>query len=119
MTNRGIFGYGHYVIVGYENSKLPESTKQYLANNGKAGWHIFVMYAHLQDMLVQKGATVTPNQQIATMGNSGNSQATHLHLEIRAAQTMAITGWAGIVNGLMSPSGLPVSALPLRSGRRD
>jgi murein DD-endopeptidase MepM/ murein hydrolase activator NlpD len=97
------FGYGHYVIVGYESSKLPESTKQYLANNNKAGWHIFVMYAHLQQMLVQKGAQVAPNQQIALMGNSGNSEASHLHLEIRAAQTMAIPSWAQIKGGLMSP----------------
>jgi murein DD-endopeptidase MepM/ murein hydrolase activator NlpD len=97
------FGYGHYVIVGYEHSKLPESTKQYLANNGKAGWNIFVMYAHLQSMLVQRGAQVGPNQQIGLMGNSGNSEASHLHLEIRAAQTMNIQGWASINGGLMSP----------------
>lgn len=97
------FGYGHYIIVGYEHAKLPESTKQYLAANGKAGWNIFVMYAHLQDMLVQKGAVLTGSQQIATLGNSGNSSGAHLHLEIRAAQTMAIQGWASINGGLMSP----------------
>jgi uncharacterized protein YgiM (DUF1202 family) len=97
------FGYGHYVIVGYEHSKLPESTKQYLAVNNKAGWNIFVMYAHLHQMLVKKGDTVTPNQQIALMGNSGNSEAAHLHLEIRAAQTMNIQSWAQITGGLMSP----------------
>jgi murein DD-endopeptidase MepM/ murein hydrolase activator NlpD len=97
------FGYGHYIIVGYEHAKLPESTKQYLASNGKAGWNIFVMYAHLQDMLVQKGAVLTGSQQIATLGNSGNSSGAHLHLEIRAAQTMAIQGWASINGGLMSP----------------
>lgn len=97
------FGYGHFIIVGYENSKLPESTKQYLASNNMAGWNIFVMHAHLQELIAKKGATVAPNEKIAILGNSGNSEGPHLHLEIRASQTMNPGGWANIKSGLMSP----------------
>lgn len=97
------FGYGHYIIVGYENSKLPESSKKYLADNGKAGWHIFVMHAHLNDMLVKQGDVLVPNQQFATLGNSGNSEGPHLHLEVRASQTMTPGRWAELKGGLMSP----------------
>lgn len=97
------FGYGHYIIVGYEHSKLPQSTQQYLADNGRAGQHIFVMYAHLQDMFVQAGQELLPNQQIGTLGNSGNSSGAHLHLEVRVSPTMQPQRWAAIKSGLMSP----------------
>jgi len=41
------------------------------------------MYAHLQSILVSKGATVKAGQNIATVGESGNATGPHLHLEIR------------------------------------
>lgn len=97
------YGYGHYLIVGYENSKLPASTQQWLSDNGMAGQHIFVMYAHLQDMLVEAGATLAPSQQIGTCGNSGNSTGAHLHLELRVSETMQPGRWAAIKKGLRSP----------------
>lgn len=98
------FGYGHYVIVGYENSKLPQSTKDYLVAEGRAGQHIFVMYAHCQDLLVDEGQTLLPNQQIATLGNSGNSSGPHLHLEVRISDTMKPQAWYAIKGGLRSPA---------------
>ena len=64
------FGYGHYIIVRYLSELLPESTRAELTNRGFGGAHLFVMTAHLQDMLVQVGQDLQPNQQIATMGNS-------------------------------------------------
>lgn len=105
LRNQGWnFGYGHYVIVKYENSLLPASTRQTLHDKGFPGGHIFVMYAHLQDMLVEQGQQLQPNQQIGSLGNSGNSSGPHLHLEVRASATAAPISWASIVSGLMNPS---------------
>ena len=97
------FGYGHYIIVRYTNDLLPESTRAELAERGFDGAHIFVMHAHLQDMLVKAGDDLQPNQQIATMGNSGNSEGPHLHLEIRAHASADETRWAVMKQGLMTP----------------
>ncbi|MGJ3239144.1 MAG: peptidoglycan DD-metalloendopeptidase family protein [Anaerolineae bacterium] len=97
------FGYGHYLIVAYEHSTLPASTRAYLASQGRDGQHIFVMYAHCQDMLVESKQTLTPNQQIATLGNSGNSNGAHLHLEVRISASMNPQGWYSIKDGLRSP----------------
>jgi uncharacterized protein YraI len=97
------YGYGHYVIVRYHNDILPESTKAELAKRGFAGGHCFVMYAHLQDILIQPGQDLQPNQQIATLGNSGNSEGPHLHLELRADKNADNKIWASMKNGLMTP----------------
>lgn len=97
------YGYGHYLIIGYEHSKLPASTQAYLAQIGRAGQHIFAMYAHCHNLLVEAGTTVAPYQQIATLGNSGNSSGAHLHLEVRISPTMKPSRWAAIVSGLSSP----------------
>jgi murein DD-endopeptidase MepM/ murein hydrolase activator NlpD len=97
------YGYGHYIIVRYHNDILPESTKAELAKRGFAGGHCFVMYAHLQDVLVQVGQDLQPNQQIATLGNSGNSEGPHLHLELRADKNAENRNWASMKAGLMTP----------------
>jgi hypothetical protein len=97
------FGYGHYVIVRYHNEILPESTKAELAKRGFEGGHCFVLYAHLQDILVQPDQDLQPNQQIATLGNSGNSEGPHLHLELRAHKDINQRNWAAMKPGLMTP----------------
>jgi len=97
------FGYGHYVIVRYTHDQLPESTQRRLAALQRAGQHLFVMYAHLHQMMVQAGQELLPNQQIGTMGNSGNSTGTHLHLEVRASDDAKFIHWARIKPGLVSP----------------
>lgn len=97
------FGYGHYVVVRYTHDLLPASTQQALSEKGMAGAHIFVMYAHLHQMLVETGQTLQPNQQIGTMGNSGNSTGTHLHLEVRAHADADETAWWKMKAGLMTP----------------
>lgn len=97
------YGYGHYIIIGYENSILPASTQQYLQSIGRGGQHIFVMYAHCQELLAEAGQTVGANQQIASLGNSGNSNGAHLHLEVRISNTMTPSRWAALKDGLSSP----------------
>lgn len=97
------FGYGHFVIVRYTNDLLPESTRNQLAQIGREGEHLFVMHAHLHNIMVTNGQVLRPNQQIGTMGNSGNSTGAHLHLEVRASESATFSNWAAIRSGLLSP----------------
>jgi len=96
------FGYGTYVIVRYDNRLLPASTRERLAQRGLGGAHLFALYGHLQTASVTTGQTVTSAQQVGTCGNTGNSQAPHLHLEIRAGTAMTPQWWQ-IRNGLLDP----------------
>lgn len=97
------FGYGTFVIVGYSNDKLPNSTRSLLAQRGYPGGALFVMYAHLKNRAVAEGQALTANQPVGGCGNTGNSEATHLHLEVRASQTFQFTSWANIRPGVMDP----------------
>lgn len=97
------FGYGHYVIVRYLNDQLPASTRDYLAGRGLAGAHIFTMYAHLSKRTVGEGQTLAGSAMIGACGNSGNSEAPHLHLEIRASANAGETQWANMKPNLLDP----------------
>ncbi|MBZ0290554.1 MAG: peptidoglycan DD-metalloendopeptidase family protein, partial [Anaerolineae bacterium] len=94
-------GYGNYVIVGYTNDKLPKSTRDLLASKGFPGGAIFVMYAHLATRMVEAGAVLSGGQQIGTCGNTGNSEAPHVHLEIRASKSPTFSEWFNIRSGVM------------------
>jgi Peptidase family M23 len=96
------FGYGHYVIVRYMNEILPESSKQLLAQKGLAGGHLFAMYAHLDSRTVNAGVTLGPNALVGTCGDTGNSEATHLHLEVRAS-TNPNEAWPNMKKNLLDP----------------
>ena len=98
------FGYGNFVNVTYHHDKLPKSTQDRLAAQGKKGWHISVNYAHLHSISVQPNQEFGPNAEIGRMGNSGNSTGAHLHLEVRAHQDGNLTNWAQMKSGLMSPA---------------
>lgn len=95
-------GYGHFIIMRYDHDILPATTQAELTKRGFSGAHLFVMYAHLQDMLVEAGDTFSTKKQIGTLGNSGNSQGAHLHLEVRAS-TDKNAEWRRIIGGLMTP----------------
>jgi murein DD-endopeptidase MepM/ murein hydrolase activator NlpD len=97
------WGYGHFVTVRYTHDQLPASTQQVLAERGFGGGSIFVVYAHLQKRAVQAGDTLTPGQLIGSCGNSGNSEAPHLHLEVRASRTADWTSWSKIADGIVDP----------------
>ena len=44
---------------------------------------LYTVYMHCSSLLVKKGDTVTKGQQIARMGNTGNSFGVHLHFGVR------------------------------------
>lgn len=96
------FGYGHYVIVRYTNDQLPESSRQALAQRGLAGAHLFAMYAHLDSRAVNAGVTLAPNALVGACGDTGNSEATHLHLEVRAS-TNPNEAWSNMKKNLLDP----------------
>lgn len=96
------YGYGTYVIVWYTNAQLPASTRSLLAARGFGdSAAVGVMYAHLSQKIVNDGQVLAPNQQIGMCGNTGNSEATHLHLESRASKSPQFIGWANIRSGVM------------------
>ncbi len=57
-------GYGNYITIKHDN-------------------HVYSRYAHLNDVYIKKGQTISAGQVIGTMGNSGRVGVTHLHFEIR------------------------------------
>ncbi|MBK8024325.1 MAG: M23 family metallopeptidase [Chloroflexi bacterium] len=97
------FGYGNALIIRYLNSQLPESTRQRLAARGLSGAHLYAIYAHLSAIQVSEGLDLPPNTVIGTCGNTGNSTASHLHLEIRASFNASDPNWTGMRPNLMDP----------------
>lgn len=87
------FGYGNFVVVVYTNDKLPAFTKAIIEPKGFS--HIFVLYGHLSAFSVKEGQEVGPGAQIAQLGNTGNSEAPHLHLEVRGAKE-ASARWSSL-----------------------
>jgi LysM repeat protein len=59
-------GYGNMIVITHENN-------------------IQTLYAHLKDVYITPGSTVTQGQVIGTVGNTGRSTGPHLHIEVRGA----------------------------------
>lgn len=97
------FGYGHYVIMCYENHLLPESTRGRLGEKNMGGAHLYVMYAHLSQSFVRDGQMLGANQPLGALGNSGNSSGPHLHLEVRAGMNPQESNWSRLHAGLQHP----------------
>lgn len=61
------WGYGNHVVIRHDNGYIS-------------------LYAHLSAILVKAGDKVTQGTQIGTVGTSGWSTGSHLHLEIRGPE---------------------------------
>lgn len=66
---------GKVTLAGWDGS----NGYSVVISNGDAQ----VMYAHLSEILVEKGDTVTAGQLVAKSGNTGMSTGPHLHFELR------------------------------------
>jgi hypothetical protein len=99
------YGYGNYVIVRYDNNLLPASTQQRLIQKGLGSAHVFVMYAHLANFTARNGQQLGAYEQFGQCGNTGNSEATHLHLEVRAGSNPGAQ-WSQLRPGLLEPGNL-------------
>ena len=97
------YGYGNFVVVGYEWDILPDSTQEWMLSNGYGGGAAFVLYGHLHERKVAAGQKISEEQIIGTCGNTGNSEASHLHLEMRLSKSPQYPGWASLSSGLTNP----------------
>ena len=97
--------YKRYNLAGHEGVDLysPHGAPVYAAANGRVynihtnpnthnyGLHIRIrhsdgyrtIYAHLSEIQVKVGDTITAGQQIGLIGNTGNSFGAHLHLTLK------------------------------------
>lgn len=98
------FGYGNAVIMRYLNEDLPASTRQRLSARGLSGAHLYVIYAHLSGINVAAGDEVAGGAKIGSAGNTGNSTAVHLHLEVRASTNANETSWFNMRANVLDPS---------------
>lgn len=60
-------GYGNMIIISHDKG-------------------VQTVYAHLRDIYITQGATVTQGQVIGEVGNTGRSTGPHLHFEVRGAK---------------------------------
>jgi hypothetical protein len=96
------FGYGNFVVIRYDHSILPASTQQRLTARNMPGYHIYALYGHLKSFSVQAGQSLTANQAFGQCGNTGNSEATHLHLQVRAGKDTNAQ-WSQLKMGEVEP----------------
>ncbi|MCC6905924.1 MAG: SH3 domain-containing protein [Anaerolineae bacterium] len=96
------WGFGNHTVIRYANDRLPDSTRQQLANAGLPGGHLFVVYAHLKEMTVRQDQQLIGETRIGSCGNTGNSTGTHLHLEVRAGANLEMGPWMRLK--LMDPA---------------
>jgi murein DD-endopeptidase MepM/ murein hydrolase activator NlpD len=92
------FPFGNLVIIETRSNQLPEEVKQTLQIPEDRS--LYLLYAHMKDesLLVQLNDTVKPCQPIGAVGNSGNTLASHLHLETRIGPPgMRFTGFSAFV----------------------
>jgi murein DD-endopeptidase MepM/ murein hydrolase activator NlpD len=72
-------GHGNVVVVEYWSSYLPKRIQNQLG----PGESVFILYAHLDSINVKQGEIVRPGDGVGIVGSSGNSDGTHVHIEIR------------------------------------
>ncbi len=77
------FGFGHHIILRYRFSDIPRSAQeQIIRAGGNSNSFVFVLYAHLSQMMVQAGRNVAADTVFGVTGNTGFSTAEHLHMEV-------------------------------------
>lgn len=98
------YGYGHMVAIRVLNEKLPASTQAELTKRNLTGYHLYIIYAHMNSIDVQAGIELEPGQRLGTLGNTGNSEGAHLHLEVRAWNNPNETSLGASFRNHMTPA---------------
>ena len=80
------YGFGNHVVVEYAWNNLPQAMRDNLLAENLPNAFVYVIYAHLLDVLVAPDELVTKGKRLGSLGNSGNSTGPHLHIEVRASQ---------------------------------
>ena len=93
--------FGNYVMIRHSNNTHWDRTA------GQLAW-VYSIYAHLKQNSVVPvvGSTVTANSKIAEVNNTGNSTASHLHLQVNLSTNMNKTDpqeWAWSQNSTRNP----------------
>jgi Bacterial SH3 domain/Peptidase family M23 len=78
-------GFGNHVILRYAWADLPSPLRQEMTNRNVAGGFAYVYNAHLRRIDVASGAPVTGDTQIGLLGNTGNSNGHHVHIELHVS----------------------------------
>lgn len=79
-----VYGFGNLIVVRHNWDDLPEGARRAMTARHFANHYAFVYYAHLTDDLrVREGDMVRAGTLLGFVGNTGNSTAPHLHLEVR------------------------------------
>ncbi len=81
-----VYGFGNMLVLRIAYADLPTRARAEMDRNGQRGWFAYVLYAHLDEILIEPNMPVSAGMPIARMGNTGNSTAPHLHLEIQLSQ---------------------------------
>jgi hypothetical protein len=81
------YGYGAMMVVEYAYADLTEEQRNALIADGVEigeGESLYVMMGHLDpnQTIAADGTELTQNASLATIGNSGNSDGAHTHLEM-------------------------------------
>lgn len=93
------FPFGNLVIIETRSNQLPEDIKQTLQIPDDRS--LYLLYAHMKDgsPFVGLNDVVNPCQPIGAVGRSGNTLASHLHLETRIGPPGArFTGFSAFVD---------------------
>lgn len=81
LGNQGVYGYGKFIILHH-----PDGSE--------------TIYAHLSKQLVREGEWVVCSQRIGISGNTGFSDAPHLHFGYRPLNYVKNNGFGGYTNPL-------------------
>ena len=94
-----VYGFGNLIVVRYAWDDLPEGARRAMVASDFQNHYAFVYHAHLTDDLrVREGDSVEAGTLLGFVGNTGNSTAPHLHLEVRCLAKANPTPFSGAKN---------------------
>lgn len=89
-TDQGqpVYSIGRGIVIAAQDYGIPWGNVvlvQHVFLNNHLIDTVYSQYAHLQDLHVNSGDTITKRQLLGTIGTGGGAYPAHLHLEVRTA----------------------------------